>query len=641
MADFELFCRTYYPSLFYLPWSDYHKRTAQRIQQTVDDGGWYARALPRGGGKTTLCKCGITWATLRGAKKYPVIFAATEGLAGKLLHSIKMQLLTNPLLYEDFPHTIHAIRHLKNQARKAGGQHWGGALTFIEWGASRIVLPWIEHESSTANGVVIEAYGIESASRGLSCDTPRGDSVRPDIALADDPQTRASAKSPSQTKTRLDYLTGDVAYLAGPGKPMAVFCTCTVMYEGDLADQILNTETNPEWSGERTKLVEKFPEDLSKWDSYAEKIRECWRNKEPITAATEMYLADRHGMDDGFRVSWEHRYDPGEASAIQHAMNRRIRNEAMFFAEYQNEPMVVQDDFELLSADEICAKTTNCNRGDIPSECSVVTAFTDVQMEHLFWMVCAWTPDFTGYILDYGAWPEQKRNYFTRRDIRKKLTHVYGGDENAVIYSALTDLGNKLAGATYRKLDGTEIPFGRWCVDIGYRPTPITAYAEQSEFRNVIALTRGVGVTATMDPFSDAERARKWKTSHGHWFWKDGPGPARKVRFDANHWKTRIHRALRLPANSRGSIQLFKASPQIHRMLADHLRAEKASKVEAKGRTVFQWTEIPGMDNEGLDNLVGCALGASICGIAPEVERALPKQAPALSLADYARMAGR
>jgi hypothetical protein len=501
------------------------------------------------------------------------------------------------------------------------------------------VLPWIEEEPSLSNGVAVESFGIESASRGLTCETPRGDILRPDIALADDPQTRASAKSPSQTQTRLEYLTGDVAYLPGPGESMAVFCPCTVIYEGDLADQILNRDTHPEWDGERTKMVERFPDDMSKWDTYADVLRAEMVESKTITKATKFYAGDRDAMDDGFVITWPERYDrqKGEISAIQHAMNLRIRNEAAFFAECQNEPIIAQDDLELLSADAICKKTTNYGRGVVPDECSVVTAFTDVQMEHLFWMVCAWTPDFTGYVIDYGAWPEQKRNYFTRRDIRKKLSHVYNGDESGIMFAALTELGHKLASAPYLKHGGGELSLGRWCIDGNWRSREqaVRAYAKQSPYASVIALSYGRGVKASQNPFSEAQRAIKWRTGPG-WFWSDGPGPAKGVMFDANLWKKRVHNGLMLSTGSRGSIQLFKAPPQVHRMLADHLLAEKPVKNEANGRTVYEWQDIPGRDNEGLDCLVGCALGASICGITPDSERVAKSSTVTKSLAEWA-----
>lgn len=80
--------------------------------------------------------------------------------------------------------------------RKATGQKHQGKPTFIEWGQNRITLPWIAHEDSISNGVVIEAFGITSALRGLKYTRPDGKSVRPDIGLVDDPQTRESCQEP-------------------------------------------------------------------------------------------------------------------------------------------------------------------------------------------------------------------------------------------------------------------------------------------------------------------------------------------------------------------------------------------------------------------------------------------------------------
>jgi hypothetical protein len=636
--DFELYCRTYHAAEFAKPWADYHKQTAARIQACVGGGGWYARALPRGGGKTTLCCCGVEWAALRGSHFYPVIIGASEALGVRLLKGIKTQLFTNELLLADFPHAIYPIVHLSNEARRAAGQKYRGNPTFIEWGANRIVFPWIPHDDSLSNGVVIEAFGITSALRGLKHTRPDGGSVRPDVGLVDDPQTRESARSPSQTQSRLETLTGDIAYLAGPGKPMPVFCPCTVIYEGDLADQILDRDKHPEWQGERTQMVESFPTNMELWDQYADILRASLREDGRLQAANDFYAANREKMDAGSKVSWEERYREDELSAIQHAMNLKIRDEAAFYAECQNEPIIAQDDLELLNADEICAKVTGYARGVVPPDCAVITAFTDVQKDHLFWMVCGWTSDFTGFVLDYGAWPDQKRNYFTRRDIRKRLSGIYTGDEGGIMFAALKTLGEKLAGQPYITADGREMKLSRWCIDGGWRSREqaCRAYAKQSEFAAVITLSYGRGVKASQVPFSEAQRAIKWRTGPG-WFWSDGPGPARGVVFDANLWKKRIHNGLNLSTGSRGSISLFKAPAQVHRMLADHLLAEKPIKTEANGRTVYEWVEKPGQDNEGLDCLVGCALGASICGVTPDTERIHKPRTVTMSLSDWAK----
>jgi len=68
-------------------------------------------------------------------------------------------------------------------------------------------------------------------------------------------------------------------------------------------------------------------------------------------------------MDAGAATAWPERFNPDEISAIQHAMNLRLRDEAAFLAEYQNEPLVPDEETGLLTAAEIAAKTNGRTRG--------------------------------------------------------------------------------------------------------------------------------------------------------------------------------------------------------------------------------------------------------------------------------------
>jgi len=56
-------------------------------------------------------------------------------------------------------------------------------------------------------------------------------------------------------------------------------------------------------------------------------------------------------------------------------------------------------------------------------------------------VVAAWEDDFTGYVVDYGTFPDQKRPYFTLRDARHTLAAVTkaSGLEGA-IYAGLEKL---------------------------------------------------------------------------------------------------------------------------------------------------------------------------------------------------------
>ena len=51
--------------------------------------------------------------------------------------------------------------------------------------------------------------------------------------------------------------------------------------------------------------------------------------------------------------------------------------------------------------------------------------FIDVQKSLLFYVVCAWDDDFTGYVIDYGTWPDQRRRYFALSDANPTLQQKF------------------------------------------------------------------------------------------------------------------------------------------------------------------------------------------------------------------------
>jgi hypothetical protein len=67
--------------------------------------------------------------------------------------------------------------------------------------------------------------------------------------------------------------------------------------------------------------------------------------------------------------------------------------------------------------------------------------FVDVQATLLFYSVLAWEDDFTGYLVDYGTYPDQKRPYFTLRDARATLAiATKAGGLEGCIYAGLERL---------------------------------------------------------------------------------------------------------------------------------------------------------------------------------------------------------
>src|SRR5690606_1158202 len=100
------------------------------------------------------------------------------------------------------------------------------------------------------------------------------------------------------------------------------------------------------------------------WERYAEIRAEGLRSGDGGRSATEFYREHRNAMDEGAIVAWAERFNHDELSAIQHAMNLKLQDEAAFFAEYQNEPLPEETgEADELSADQIASKINRMQRG--------------------------------------------------------------------------------------------------------------------------------------------------------------------------------------------------------------------------------------------------------------------------------------
>ena len=222
-------------------------------------------------------------------------------------------------------------------------------------------------KDSAVASSILEAGGLLTAVRGIWYVRPDGLIVRPDLVVLDDPQTDESARSLSQCATRESILAGAVLGLAGPGKKISGIMPCTVIRPGDMADSILDRDKHPEWNGERTKMVYSFPANDKLWQRYAEIRAESMRQGNAGEEATEFYRQNQQAMDEGSLVAWPERFNHDELSAVQHAMNLLLQDEAAFFAEYQNEPLPAETaaDDEL-TADQVAAKFNRMKRGEVP-----------------------------------------------------------------------------------------------------------------------------------------------------------------------------------------------------------------------------------------------------------------------------------
>lgn len=618
--SFRNFLTTYKPERYRLRFSADHELLIETVQQSVLDAMLQLIVFPRGSGKTSICRDAVEWATLYGHKRFPMLFAAEASKSKQHMTAIKNDLLSNQLLFEDFPEVCYPIRECEGIANRANYQRYKGVHTGLRWGGSQVVFADIPQAREAGNaGAVIGVGTITgSASRG-----PLVNDLRPDYALIDDPQTRKSADSETQTQERMDIINGDILGMAGPDRAMSAVMTATVIYKGDLADRFLNKDEHPEWNGIRVSMIKQWPTNRELWDQWNDIRKACVVDERSLDQCHEFYRANQEAMDEGGEVYWADRITPGYLSALESAMGAYYRDPVTFASEYQNEPLeMVQDQSKLPAIEDIVKKQHGSDRGIIPDDADMLVAMVDVQQSVLYWAVAAFRTNFTGYVIDYGTFPDQQRAYFGLRDIRRTIYHAKpGAGFEGALYHCLGTLLDQLEDGRYHRRTGESLPISAGLVDANYGQSTDTVYKVISERGpNTPWLpSHGKGVKATQKPFSDYVKKPGDRVGLN---WRSprldvNTRRVRHVIYETNWWKSFHAQRWAIALNERGSLSLYRDGK--HRMFAEHLHAEYGVLVEANGRKVTEFFEKPGSpDNHFLDLSVGCCVAASIAGCVPE-----------------------
>ena len=628
--DLLLFLQWYFPESTGLgPFSDDHVEVIARIQKAILEGGWFAQAVYRGFSKTTIGENSALWAVLYGHTDYVLIFAGEAGLAGEMLGSIKTECETNERLYEDFPEVIHPIRAIEGRAQRCNTQTMNGERTFINWSQKELGFPVIRFQdeegkmvATPASGAMIRAKGILGASRGLKSKDALGRNKRPGLILIDDFQTDESAGHPSQVKKRVGIIKRGILKSGGHRNRVACIVNGTIIEKGDGMQELTDPEQHQAVEGVRIPMVRKFADAHdSHWLGTYQQLRTDYDPEQPgakgtaWAAANAYYAEKREAMDAGAEVSWRSCYDPEwEASAVQHAYNELIDyGPEVFASECQGDPLdPVKIEVELLTPRQIASKQSGLKRGRLPLEATKLTAYVDVQKSCFYYTVCAWAPGFSGWVVFYSVFPEQRRDYFTLSSLRQTLQTLYPGlSVEAQIKKGLRSLIDQLSKKRFRRDDGQHLQVDLGLVDSSWKTKEVKGVLRDLRLANWKAAT-GQGIKAVSNPLNDPRFRRKAGEIRGdHW-----KKPAHQDHYviDTNFWKTFTHARFLTDVDEQSTLKLYQSTR--HRLWAEHQRAEYPTIVEADGHRVEEWNVMPGRpDNHYFDTMVGNCCAASILGI--------------------------
>lgn len=616
--DLRLFLETYHAATCVWPFSAAHLKLIADLQHVILHGGRKLTAMPRGSGKTSICIAAAEWAVLYGHRRFVVVPASTQDSAENIVAAIYADLEGNELIAADFPAVCKPFAHLRGVRQRCKAQHQHGAKTDIVLTTDEIVVPYAledgETEPGPACGGRVFAAGLTGHIRGTFRVPREGGRLRPDLVLLDDPQTRDSAKSETQTLDRIRLIDGDVMRLAGHGREIAAMMPCTVICKGDLAEHYLAKEN---WQGQRVRAVEKWSGGVANRDDIPEaqaalldEYRSRWLaeiTKEAAEGSARVwYEANRTEIEAGAEVFWADMYDHAkEVSAYQHCLHLLWSDgEYSFDAELQQDPKSDRPEAEYtLTADAVRKQVGPLARGAVPEDAASTVAFVDINYHAAAWTVMSASHVPCYSVVDYGWWtPGRGRPLWSERDTQHSLeVAIYRACESVVamllaapygsaIRAIAIDCGSKWAATVHAA-----------CKMLMARHNPPPVYA-----------AKGFSSAQYKEPYKRQLIKRRGHAADIRFM---SPDREQMMQWDSHSWHMTTQRGWLIPIGMPGSVCLFKATGQLtHAQFAAEAAADMLEGIqEVNGKAKVMWKTLG--RNEMGDVTAGAAALLSTEGV--------------------------
>lgn len=624
--DLKLTCETYFKAACWMGFAPYQLEMISAFQDVLLKGGKKVRAVRRGGLKSTLARIAAIWSILNGHRKFVVLVGATDDKSNECRDNFFKMLATSKPLLEDYPELRPLLLKWRNPKKQI---RLDGEILDVSAKSERgcIVFPTIN--GAELSGAMVAPYSIVATDvSGLAFVDESGKTVRPDALLFDDVQTPRSAKSFMLTDERENAVTTTFMGLRGLGETIAAIMVCTLREAGDLTMRMCDRERHPDWDGQRFRVLLTEPGDLDNaeldrvikahWSIYGQKLRTGKTPSDGQTAATGYYIAHQAIMDHGGKVAWESDKEAGFVTALQWCMTSKILDPDYFRCELQQEGAAPVTGLTQLSAESIVRRLSHVQRGTVPGNASYLTGMVDSSDHVLWWMVCAWQKDFTGWIVDYGTWPDQGRSQFYKSNlqatIEQQLPEVSW--EEAFVH-AHNVIDAFLLGREWTSDDGVprqiDLLLKDWS-DGGHKKS-IESQIMASIHRSRIRPSKGAAPKPGRKPVHLWGDPQKDRHTFSHWVERRSENPIH-VSFDTNFFKRFTAQRLKTVVGASSSLLLPGSDDQALTLLGEHFTAEEAKSIVWDGNPGTVYELQTNRDNDFWDCLIGNVVAASMLGCA-------------------------
>ncbi len=621
-ANTKLWFQTYLPHAFPKPFGEPHDIMIERSDNAIRTGGRSAVAEPRGYGKSTTLKARSLKALMAGEKKYCALIGADAKASDKNVKGMIMWILGSDLMKEDYPEiwfpisasadgkaypTAQRAKTLLVGAVETCGCEFDieakeGDPIYLDFKSQPAVLyfPWFPKCASS--GAVLFSVGITGGIRGENRHLPDGSIIRPDLVLIDDPQTRESAHSAIQTKSRLEIIEEDIGGLAGQGEELSMLCACTVVAKNDLADQLLDRKLNPDWRGEKTAMLESFPkhmdnahDSLVNWEEWNKVRIEGLNEDDDGLSAITYYIDNTEILEEEAITTWDGIQKKKHPSPLYSAMELYFKNPKGFYSEYQNDPQDENDSSQKLERDVVLKALNGLEINQIQEGFNIETIAIDLNDYALSWSYCAFKNDMTTNIVNYGQYPAGSKNVWDSD---------MGISREEAFTNCLTEFIVKLSKEYPSAFIGLD---GNWQTDTVHQ-----VCKQMNRMGIKCFVMRGKGSSQYKEKKPNDKRLIG-KTRNHCQFSKGVKG--NEVEFDSHYWHRTTQNAFRIKSPAPGSLSTYGRESKKHMLLADHCVADRLLAYFVKdGKEYYDWFKPPHEHNDIFDAVSMCQILATMNG---------------------------
>jgi hypothetical protein len=632
LADGELFLQTYFPDVFFEPFTQDRRDMHESIIRAAMYGGDQAIAGSRGEGKTKLAIYTSLYLVIKSLSRFPLVIGKSQRKSENELKTVKEKLQQSQLLYDDFPELCVPFRAVGGWSSRARMQTVGGAFTNLELAADHLIFPTITREQLPNNwpaniepascGQILGSIGIDGGIRGTNFRDQR-----PSIAIIDDIEDRQAAESDPLIAKNEEIIEQDISGLAASAERVSRVFLCTIQNRKCNAYRFTDPKQKPSWKGKRYRKMIKPPDRFDLVQEYIEKRIERAEDDPDARVAFRFWRDNREVIEAGCVISNPSSYskklhEDGESlelSAIQSYYNKVADlGEKAVATEIDNDPPeTIGPQGMGLTAAIVSSRISGFDRLQLPANTVSLTAAIDLGKYSCHWIVIAWWPGGGGCVVDYG------------------IAEVTGTDNTMnheasepMIYKALLRWRDELlakpfvdAAGERRKVD---------CVFIDSGTFTNAAYEFVRQVGPPFFVAKGMANYRPKTQSSDKIKAgdnmhAAFLESSKVWLFE----------LNTDYWKAWVHERFMSPTFDddnmlrRGALSLFTPpGNKKHLSYAQHIVAEELVTEFKEGKGSKTYWKVNNDNNHYLDATYYCCAAGRYTGIALLADPSLPKVSP-------------